>query len=58
MPTNVVEALARKRKEQAQASAHTTMLLVCLIVSLSALILLFAVDSFAEAVQLMGQVEF
>jgi len=58
MPTNVVEALALKRRAQHQASAHTTMLLVCFTVSLVVLLLLFAVGSFAEAVELIGEVEF
>ena len=34
------------------------MLLVCLTVSLIVLLVLFAADGFAEAVQLMGEVEF
>jgi hypothetical protein len=58
MPTNISEALALKRTALDQANAHTTILLVSLIMALIVLILLFEVDGLAQAVELMGEIEF
>ena len=58
MPTSVSEAVARKRMALDQANAHTTILLVSFIMALIVLILLFEVDGLAQAVELMGEIEF
>lgn len=58
MPTDVIKAWAFKRKTVADAEANTTIMLTCLIVCLAVLILLFVSNSFAHAVQLMGELEF
>jgi hypothetical protein len=58
VPTNIVAVLERKRQTQAEASAHTTMLLAYLVVSLALILLQLTVPNFAEALVLIGNIEF
>ena len=55
MPTDLCAASARKHKAQAQTQTDITLLLVWFIICLLNLVLLFVDQSFAKAIELMGQ---
>ena len=55
MRTDLRAVSARKRKAQAQTQTDITIALVCFIIVLVNLLLLFADQGFAKAVELMGQ---
>jgi hypothetical protein len=54
MPTELAVALTRKREAKAQTHAGVTLVLICFIACLIAIVLLFVDKSFAEAVELSG----
>jgi signal transduction histidine kinase len=55
MPTDLRAVSARIRKAQAQTQTDITMALVWFVIVLVNLVLLFADQSFAKALELMGQ---
>jgi hypothetical protein len=55
MPTDLSAVSARQRKAQAQTQTDITMVSVWFIVCLVMLVLLFADQNFAKALELMGQ---
>ncbi len=57
MPTDLVEVVAHQRNARAETNALVSLCLVCLILCLGELILIFASDSFAEAVTQTGLLE-
>jgi hypothetical protein len=58
MPTDLIEALAIRRKILADAQAQNTINLMCFIICLAVLILLFASSSFADSMRMIGEIEF
>jgi hypothetical protein len=58
MPTDLAALLAQKHSMRAQALAHRTILLVCIIICLGVLVLLFTDDGLAQAFELIGEIEF
>jgi hypothetical protein len=57
MPTDVIKAVAAKRKTAAQADANNAIILMSLIVCLIVLMLLFVSPSLAQTMCLVGQFE-
>jgi hypothetical protein len=58
MLTDVIKALALRRKGVAEAQTNDGIMLMCLIICLTVLTLLFASQSLARAVELIGEIEF
>ena len=58
MPTDLEPVFARVREAKAQSDANTTMLLICGGLCLALLVVLFGGYSVAEALELMGEIEF
>jgi hypothetical protein len=58
MPTDLEVVFARIREAKAQSDANTTMLLICGGLCLALLVLLFGGYGVAEALELMGEIEF
>ncbi len=58
MPTDLQVVFARRCAEKAQSDAHTTLALVSVALALIMVLLLFTNDSFAQAVELIGEIEF
>ncbi len=58
MPIDLQAVFARRREAKAQSDAHTTLALVCAVLTLAVLVLLFVSHGFAQAVEWMGEIEF
>ncbi len=58
MPTDLEVVFARRRAAKAQSDAHTTLALVLCGVTLAVLVVLFMSHGFAQALELMGEIEF
>ncbi len=58
MPTDLQVVFARRRAAREQTNSHTTLALACVIAALAVLVLLFLSHGFAQAVELMGEIEF
>lgn len=58
MPTHLQAVFARRREARAQSDVHTALMLFCVCLALTMLVLLFASHGMAQAVELMGEIEF
>jgi hypothetical protein len=58
MPTDLQAVFARRREAQVQSDADAALMLFCVCLALTMLVLLFASHGIAQAIELMGTIEF
>jgi hypothetical protein len=58
MPTDLETVFVRARQARVESDNHRTLILICFGICLVVLVLLFLDHGFAEAVELMGEIEF